>query len=70
MSTEETVVLGFLEESPETWYSRREVARKAVRRSEWEENPNWAAGAISGLLSRGKIEENSSGSIKFRKPHF
>lgn len=70
MNTEESVVLNFLEESPETWYSRREVARKAVHRSEYEENPNWASPIISSLLSRGLIEENNSGAIKYKKRQF
>ena len=67
MTTEETVILTFLEESPETWFSRREVARKAVRREEYEENRNWATGALSSLMARGMIEENEGGNIKFKK---
>ena len=67
MTTEETVILTFLEESPETWFSRREVARKAVRREEYEENRNWATGAFSSLMARGLIEENEGGNIKFKK---
>ncbi len=66
MSTEEDVVLRFLEENPETWFSRREIARKAVHRSEFEENPNWATAAISGLITRSKVEENESGSIRLK----
>ena len=67
MTTEETVILTFREESPETWFSRREVARKAVRREEYEENRNWATGAFSSLMARGLIEENEGGNIKFKK---
>ncbi len=70
MNTEDSVVLDFLGEAPETWYSRREVARKAVHRRDYEENPNWAMASISGLLSRGMIEENTSGAIKFKKRNF
>lgn len=67
MTSEEAVILQFLEENPETWFSRREVARKAVSREEYEANRNWASAAFSGLLLRGKIEENESGHVKFRQ---
>lgn len=67
MTYEETRVLQFLEESPETFYSRREIARKAVKRREFEENPQWASAAISALLEREEIEENLAGSIRWKK---
>ena len=67
MNFEETTVLDFLKATPELWYSRREVARKAVRRRDYEENPNWAATAITSLLGRGLIEESAAGSIKFKQ---
>jgi len=67
MTYEETLVLQFLEESPESFYSRREIARKAVKRREFEENPQWAVSAISALLEREEIEENIAGSIGWKK---
>lgn len=67
MTYEETLVLQFLEESPESFYSRREIARKAVKRREFDENPQWAVSAISTLLEREAIEENLAGSIGWKK---
>jgi len=69
MTYEETNVLNFLGETPETWFSRREIARKAVHRREYEENPNWAVAPISALLLRGLIENNVSGNYKFKPRH-
>jgi uncharacterized membrane protein len=67
MSHEEAIILQFLEENPETWFSRREVARKAVSREEYDANRNWASAAFAGLLLRGKIEENDSGHVRFKQ---
>jgi len=67
MTYEETLVLQFLEESPESFFSRREIARKAVKRREFEENPQWAVSAIAALLEREEIEENIAGSIGWKK---
>ncbi len=67
MTYEETLVLQFLEESPESFFSRREIARKAVKRREFEENPQWAVSAIATLLEREEIEENIAGSIGWKK---
>lgn len=70
MTWEETTVLSFLGQTPETWYSRREIARKAINRRTYEEDPNWAMGAIASLLSRGLVEENVAGNLKFKKRSF
>ena len=67
MTWEETTVLNFLGEAPETWYSRREISRKAVNRRVYEEDPNWAMAAITSLTGRGLIEESAAGSFKFKK---
>jgi uncharacterized membrane protein len=67
MTWEETTVLNFLGETPETWFSRREIARKAIHRRTYEEDPNWAVGAIASLSSRGLVEENAAGNFKFKK---
>ena len=67
MTHEETAILNFLEEAPDAWYSRREVARKAVNRRIYEEDRNWASPAFSGMIERGLIEESATGSIKFKK---
>jgi hypothetical protein len=68
MNDEEVLILRLLESSPDAVYSRREIARKAVRRKVFDENPNWAAASITHLLDRGEIEEDASGGIHC-KPH-
>jgi DNA-binding response OmpR family regulator len=61
MHYEEERVLSFLKEYPETAFSRREIARKAVKRREFEADPEWANVAISNLLDRKEIEEDKAG---------
>lgn len=67
MTETEYIVIRFLEASPETYYGRREIARKAVKRTLYEENPNWADAALASLRARGLIEENDSGQYRYQR---
>ncbi len=69
MTEEEILVLRFLQESPDAFFTRREIARRAVKRKVFEENPRWADAAIGALVGRGMIEEDASGRCRF-KPGF
>jgi hypothetical protein len=66
MNYEEALIVNFLKEYPETVFSRREIARKAVKRREFEENPEWANAALSGLVDRDVIEEDKTGGFKLK----
>jgi hypothetical protein len=68
MNEDETIVLRFLEAAPETFFARREIARKAVKRTVFEENPNWVDAPLTGLVSQRLIEQNDSGHYRFKKP--
>jgi hypothetical protein len=61
VSEPESIILDFLRATPDAWYSRREIARRAVRRTEYEENPHWADQALAALLARGIAEANEQG---------
>ncbi len=60
-------VLQFLQCTPETAYARREIARKAIRRQEFEENPHWVDVPLAALVAKGLVERNETGLFKFKK---
>ncbi len=67
MTDDELIILAFLQTSPETFFGRREVARKAVRRQVFEQNPHWADAPLASLLAKGAIEQNQSGLYRIKK---
>lgn len=67
MTEAEYNIVNFLRASPESYYARKEIARRAVRRQEYEENPHWADAALAGLLLQGVIEQNQSGLYRLQK---
>ena len=42
MTTEELAIMNFLRGTPDDFVARREIARKALKRTVFEENPHWA----------------------------
>jgi hypothetical protein len=56
VTEDEYIVLMFLKSSPETWFARREIARRAVKRKIFEENAHWADVPLASLVGRGEIE--------------
>lgn len=69
MSREEYAVWLFLNENPESAFSRREIARRAVKRAVFEQNPNWANEALSALVARGVIEVDEQGCYRLKRAH-
>ena len=67
MTEAEFTILSFLQSSPESFFARKEIARRAVRRQEYEENPHWADAALAGLVLKDLIEQNQSGQYRFKK---
>ena len=67
MNYEETAVMNFLTGSPDTFLARREIARKALKRTVFEENPHWADAALSSLLDQGLVEQDASGHYRVKK---
>ena len=60
MTDEEQLVLNFLKATPEAYYTRREIARRAVKRRVYDDNPHWPDAALSSLLARHIIEQNEN----------
>lgn len=61
MTHEESIILEFMKQSPGVTFARREIARKAVHRSEYEANEPWADHPLAALVASGDIEINDSG---------
>lgn len=68
MTAEGLIILQFMQATPESWYSRKEISRRAVSRKEFEENPQWATPALAGLMSDGVIETNPAGLYRITPP--
>ena len=67
MNYEETAILNFLKGSPDNYVARREIARKALKRTIFEENPHWADAPLAGLVDQGEVVQNDSGHYKIKK---
>jgi hypothetical protein len=66
MTEEEFAIVEFLKLSPATYFSRREIARKAVRRDVYEQNQHWADTHLAALLAKELIEQNVAGLYKLK----
>ena len=67
MNEAEFTILNFLQSSPETYFARKEIARRAVKRQMYEENQHWADAALAALLLKGMIQQNESGLYRLKK---
>jgi Mn-dependent DtxR family transcriptional regulator len=56
--------MDYLQGAPDSYHARKEIARRAVRRSEFEQNPRWADAALNGLIDRKLIETDGSGGCR------
>ena len=67
MTYEETAIMNFLRGSPDVYVARRELARKALKRTIFEENPHWADAPLAGLVDQGLVEQDDSGHYRIKK---
>jgi hypothetical protein len=67
MTYEEMAILNFLRGNPDSYIARREIARKALKRTIFEENPHWADAPLTSLVDQGEVEQNESGHYKLKK---
>jgi len=61
MTAPEREIIQFLKLSPETFFNRKEISRKARTRSEYEEDPHWAAAPLSSLVAQKYLEQDDNG---------
>ncbi len=67
MTYEENAILEFLKGSPESFLARREIARKALKRRVFEEDPHWVDAPLAALLAQRLIERNDSAQYRIAK---
>jgi hypothetical protein len=67
MTYEEMAIMALLGGSPRVYLARREIARKALRRAAFEENPHWADAPLVSLVDQALVEQNESGHYRIRK---
>jgi len=67
MTYEEMAILTFLRGKPDSLVGRREIARKALRRIDFEENPHWVDAPLASLMDRRLLEQDEGGHYRIRK---
>jgi hypothetical protein len=67
MTYEESAIVNFLKGSPESFVGRREIARKAMKRTAFDEDPHWVDAPLASLLGQGLIEQDDSASYRIRR---
>ena len=66
MNEAETIILAFLAANPESAFGRKEIARKAHRRSTYEEDPRWADAPLNALVDLKLINVTESGHFQHK----
>ena len=61
MTQEELLVLSFLQERPESAFSRGEIARRTGKRKVFEADPHWVDVPLASLVARGQVEVDKNG---------
>jgi hypothetical protein len=67
MTYEELAIMNFLAGTPSCYVARREIARKALKRTVFEENPHWSDAPLASLVDQGLVEQDDSGHYKIMK---
>jgi hypothetical protein len=67
MTSEESAITDFLQGSAEGFVARKEIARKAVKRKVFEENPHWVDAPLASLLGQGVVEQNDSAQYRLKR---
>ncbi|MBI5383493.1 MAG: hypothetical protein HZA90_02260 [Verrucomicrobia bacterium] len=60
-SPDERVVLQYLATAPNSFFSQREICRRAADKEKWEKNPRWALPILSRLLDQKLVEQDKAG---------
>jgi hypothetical protein len=67
MTQEESLVVSFLQERPESAFSRGEIARRAVKRRVYEADPHWVDVPLASLVARKLVDVDKNGDYQFAK---
>ena len=66
MSDEENIVLGYLQSNPSSAFARREIARRAVKRIIYEQNPRWVDAPLASLVGRQLVIIDEGGNYRLK----
>jgi hypothetical protein len=64
MTSVELEIVQFLKSSRDSFFARKEIARRVRSREEYEENPHWSDAPLGSLVAQGIVEQNDSGHYK------
>lgn len=64
MTTEEFEIIAFLKQFPDSYFTRKEIARHARNKDEYEANPHWAASPLASLVMQGQVVQDDRGHYK------
>ena len=67
MTYEEMAIMNFLRGTPELFVARREIARKALKRRVFDEDPHWADAPLASLVDQQLLEQNESGHYRVKR---
>ena len=67
MTYEEMAIMDFLRGHSDAFVARREIARKALKRAIFEENPHWADAPLAALTDQRLVEQDDSGHYRIKK---
>ena len=67
MTQEESLVMSFLQERPESAFSRGEIARKAVKRAVYEADRHWVDVPLASLVAQQLVQVDNSGKYQIHK---
>jgi len=67
MNDEQVLIINFMKCSPGVWFGKKEIARRAVKRKAFEENPRWSEEPLAELIAQHVVEENKDGQVRFGK---
>ncbi len=59
--------MNFLKCNPNTCVARREIARKALNRRVFEEDPHWVDAPLASLTYQHLVEQDADGHYRIRK---
>ena len=64
MTSVELEIIQLLQSSPGSFFARKEIARRARSRAEYEENPHWADAPLGSLVGQNILIQDDSGRYK------
>ena len=67
MTYEEMAIMDFLRGSPDHFAGRREIARRALKRTVFEEDPHWVDAPLASLMFQDLLEQNESGHYRIKR---